>query len=681
MKPIWFYLLAAGTSLVAASNVLAAGSNFTTIDFPGAKATQAWGISPRGVIVGFYVAPDSSNHGFLLSGNQYNGVDYPGAALTLVNGIGSQDDIAGEYALTSTGPHHGFLLSKGKFTTIDYPGATTTSAIGTDGAGDIVGVYSPTDNSTHGFLFSSGKFAAIDYPGASSTVVNGMNDLGDVVGGYTMAGVSHGFLLRQGQFATIDFAGAVFTTVTGTNPRGDLVGRYRDSANVNHGYVLTGGQFTTIDFPNATFTGATAISPAGDITGRATVSGSTHGFLLKSSEGRYTLTDLGPVGPTGQPVFISDNGAVGGGAVMGDGSEHGVIWRNGQMKDVGTMGIGISNSYVFGVNNAGQATGESQVFTTDPGGEDFCGFKSVGLPSWGQECLAFFYQNGVMRALPTLGGYNATGSGINESGDVAGWAENTATDPKCPAPQRYQFKPVVWEKGRIQELPTVQSDPDGVAILINNAGQVAGGSGKCAPYNPQVLTPLQSLHAVLWQNGQATDLGNLGGSGLGAGVLALGLNQAGQAVGFSDLPGDQTSHAFLWTKDGGMKDLGVLPGDAQSAGIAINDSGEVVGVSSDASFNLRAYHWQNGDMEDLNSLLVGDSPLILMLACSINSSGQIIGLAYDTDTGDLHGYLLTAANGGAGAHNSGKPLPEDAKRMVRRSIASGAPWGRFLPVR
>ena len=135
MKPIWFYLLAAGTSLVDASNVLAAGSNFTTIDFPGAKATQAWGISPRGVIVGFYVAPDSSNHGFLLSGNQYNGVDYPGAALTLVNGIGSQDDIAGEYALTSTGPHHGFLLSKGKFTTIDYPGATTTSAIGTDGAG------------------------------------------------------------------------------------------------------------------------------------------------------------------------------------------------------------------------------------------------------------------------------------------------------------------------------------------------------------------------------------------------------------------------------------------------------------------------------------------------------------------------------------------------------------------
>ena len=679
MNAIRFSSLTA--SLIAATSLLAAGSNFTPIDFPGADATQAWGISPRGVIVGFYVAPDSSHHGFLLSGNQYTTVDYPGAGLTLVNGIGSQGDIVGEYALTATGPHHGFLLSKGKFTTVDYPGARTTSAIGTTGGGDVVGVYSPSDNSTHGFLLSSGNFTPIDYPGAGSTVVNGMNDLGDVVGGYTMAGVSHGFLFSQGHFTTIDFAGAVFTTVTGTNPSGDLVGRYRDSSNVNHGFLLSRGQVTAIDFPNATFTGATAIDPAGDITGRCTVSGSVHGFLLKSNEGRYTLTDLGPVGPTGQPISIANNGLVGGGAVVSDGSEHAVIWRKGQMTDLGGMGIGISNSFVFGVNDSGQATGESQVWSIDPDGEDFCGFKAVGLPSWGQKCLAFVYQNGAMVALPTLGGNNATGSGINASGDVAGWAENTTVDPNCPAPQKHQFKPVVWQHGKIQELPTMQSDPNGVAILINDAGQAVGGSGKCAPYNPQVLTPLQSLHAIIWQSSQATDLGNLGGSGLGAGVLALGLNQVGQAVGFSDLPGDDRSHAFLWTKSSGMKDLGTLPGDTGSAGIAINDSGEVVGVSIDASFNLRAYHWQNGDMEDLNSVLVNESPLVLMLACSVNSIGEIIGLAYDTNTGDLHGYLLTPANGGVAAQNAARRLPEEAKRLVRQRIASGAPWGRFLPVR
>jgi len=36
-----------------------------------------------------------------------------------------------------------------------------------------------------------------------------------------------------------------------------------------------------------------------------------------------------------------------------------------------------------------------------------------------------------------------------------------------------------------------------------------------------------------------------------------------------------------------MKDLGTLPGDLISAGIAINDPSEVVGVSLDAASNLR----------------------------------------------------------------------------------------------
>jgi len=65
-----------------------------------------------------------------------------------------------------------------------------------------------------------------------------------------------------------------------------------------------------------------------------------------------------------------------------------------------------------------------------------------------------------------------------------------------------------------------------------------------------------------------------------------------------------------------------------------------VGASLDAMFNPRAYLRQNGVMTDLNTLLPANSALHLLLACSINSSGQIVGLAV-TGSGELHAYVAT----------------------------------------
>jgi probable HAF family extracellular repeat protein len=38
----------------------------------------------------------------------------------------------------------------------------------------------------------------------------------------------------------------------------------------------------------------------------------------------------------------------------------------------------------------------------------------------------------------------------------------------------------------------------------------------------------------------------------GAERVAEGINDLGEEVGFSDLPGDTTTHAFLWTKETGI---------------------------------------------------------------------------------------------------------------------------------
>src|SRR5436190_16127525 len=116
-------LLALGFLLAAATNALGQGPTFTTIDFPGAILTNAFGINTRGDIVGNYVNADKSDHGFLLSGGQYSTIDFPGATTTEAFTINPRGDVGGVYI--TAGVTHGFLLSGGQFTTIDFPGAPT----------------------------------------------------------------------------------------------------------------------------------------------------------------------------------------------------------------------------------------------------------------------------------------------------------------------------------------------------------------------------------------------------------------------------------------------------------------------------------------------------------------------------------------------------------------------------
>jgi probable HAF family extracellular repeat protein len=356
---------------------------------------------------------------------------------------------------------------------------------------------------------------------------------------------------------------------------------------------------------------------------------------------RYAVTDLGRVGPApGQAFSVTNNGLVSGAAVTPGGIMHAVLWFRGLRLDIGKHGLGGSNSVTFGANVWGQAVGVAETGIPDPNGEDFCGFKIQGFASSGS-CLPFLWEFPAMSALPTLGGNNGGTNQINTLGQVAGFTETSRADPNCPAPQVLEFKPVVWKKGKVRELRTFPGDVDGVALAINDSGQIAGASGDCAAFSPQLLFPLQPLHALLWQNGKMTDLGNLGGSGHFFGNIALNMNGKGEVVGNSDLAGDTANHAFLWTRDGGMRDLGTLPGDVISAGLNINDSTQVVGTSIDSNFNLRAYLWQNGRMTALNDLIPANSRLSLLLACSINSSGQISGLAIRRDTGEFHAFLAT----------------------------------------
>ena len=384
---------------------------------------------------------------------------------------------------------------------------------------------------------------------------------------------------------------------------------------------------------------------------------------------RYAVVDLGTLGGTfGLAFGINDKGQVGGFANLpGDMAQHAFVYTNGVMTDLGTLGGPNSGSYE-GPTDALLAGGLAETSTSDPNGEDFCGYGDNLI------CLGFSWQNGVMTPLDTLGGNNAQGGGINDQGQIAGFAENSTPDPNCPAPQVLQFKPVVWNNGQIQVLSTYPGDQEGGVFWINNKGEMVGASGACAAFDPRYGLPLAPKHVLLWRKGSSVpvNLGNLGGKINNA---AFAINDNEQVVGTSDLAGDQYQHAFLWQK-GVMSDLGTLPGDVISVGCGINNRSQVTGVSIDASGNLRAYLWQNGVMTDLNSLIPPNSPLYLLHAFSINSAGEIVGFALQTSTGEIHAYLAIPVNFGAPgsasspASGSGSgarvTLPENARQQLRQ---------------
>jgi len=399
----------------------------------------------------------------------------------------------------------------------------------------------------------------------------------------------------------------------------------------------------------------------------------------RSGTVRYTIADLGTLegGTFSQPFAVSGYGLVSGSSNLANGNQHATLWLEKLKIDIGAPGLGGPNSIAFGDNDKFQSAGEGETSTSDPNGEDFCGFGTH------LTCLPFLWQDGEMIQLPTLGGNNGVAMAISNRGEVAGFAETSTSDPGCPAPQVLHFEPAVWEKGMIHKLPTFAGDPDGVAQQINDNGVVVGGSGTCATFNANFLYNLVPVHALLWEKGKATDLGNLGGkTGQAGGNIAYDINNQGQVVGNSDLKGDKTFHAFLWTKATGMKDLGTLSGDVASFSISINDAGAAVGASFDAKFNPRAFLWEKGVMTDLNTRIAGHSPLYLMTGCSINSRGEITGLGM-TSTGQIHTYLAIPTHGVAISENNSHVinrtiLSDDARKVLQEQLRFGRSGARLM---
>lgn len=221
---------------------------------------------------------------------------------------------------------------------------------------------------------------------------------------------------------------------------------------------------------------------------------------------------------------------------------------------------------------------------------------------------AALWQNGSVVNLGTL-----PGGGTSRATDINDVGQVVGTSMQWDSEHA-----VIWHQGQITDLGAL------TPRAINNAGQVVGSTGFS-----------RDTHAVVWENGQLTDLGASPGALNGS--LANDINNVGQIVGVDH------ERAVLWWQ-GAKVELGSLSGDSNSNALGINDLGQVVGYSqtfASSSDGIRAVLWQNETVLDLNTLAsVQASGWTLRSATQINDKGQIIGLGV-SPSGFYQSYLLS----------------------------------------
>jgi probable HAF family extracellular repeat protein len=349
-------------------------------------------------------------------------------------------------------------------------------------------------------------------------------------------------------------------------------------------------------------------------------------FPDSSAPTHYHVTVLSDAGASGNS--IDDLGLVAGSHTLGNNTVHATLWAFGAQIDLGTLGSGasLSSTVQWPVKNVrARISGISLTDAIDPNKEGWsCGFF-LPNPNF-NVCLGFLWDpvTATMRALPTLGGTNGFATGTNDRSETVGWAETAEHDSSCVAPQLLQFKPVVWgpHRDEIRALPLVEGDSSGAATALNDRGQVVGISGACGI----AVGGVSAKHAVLWDHGETVELVNPNHAPYWNTPMMI--NEHGDVVGFAGVPGDSAGNftpPFLWTRRDGWQFLPLLTGDIAGVATSINERGEIVGYSNDASGNLHAWIWRHGMLTNLSEVIESGSLSGSLLAFDINDEGEITG--------------------------------------------------------
>ena len=333
----------------------------------------------------------------------------------------------------------------------------------------------------------------------------------------------------------------------------------------------------------------------------------------------YNETNLRPGGS-----LLNNSGQVVGTKSYPDGS-HPFFWsKPTKLVDVGILG-GIYN-YGDGINDAGQVIAD------------------MDLPDQISHHAFFWGQSTGLQDVGTFGGTQSYPSGFNSSGQVVGWA-NLSGDLTGRA--------FLWTQ--LGGLQDIGAGDNSTAIAINASGQVLGAS----------LDSQKNYFAFLWSQSSGLQLFQVPGA---TNTYLAGLSDSGQVVGniyssqcplteeggcaFVWTPGTgfqypmlngapihaisenalgaivgiagsdpNTGHAVLWTPNGGAHDLGVLPGKSFSYPYALNNKGEVLGISCVNFTTCKSFVWRPG--QGMRAIPHTNQ---FKIFTQINDAGQIVGI-------------------------------------------------------
>ena len=307
---------------------------------------------------------------------------------------------------------------------------------------------------------------------------------------------------------------------------------------------------------------------------------------------------------------------------------------------------GTSQSIVTAINNKGQVAGTSYNSVT---GNSNSIYPNTGAYNSGAR--NFLLSGGQTTEIGTADA--GAPNSINDSGRIAfGLSRNNDAGYSVNG-NSYLYNPDGSIKTALGYYdPTTNYAPNHYINIynpvgINNSGLVAGGS---INNGPTVYVPAGAswAEASLVHTTVITDATG-GGTVYTLGVpgTAIAINNHGELLiktGAETSVLDQTGH---------LTTLANLPGGANFSGVAINNSGQVVGSqlalnaliggpTADASGNYdfqKAMLYSNGKITDLNSLLPANSGWDLTRATGINDLGQIIGQG--TFDGQEMGFVMT----------------------------------------
>jgi probable HAF family extracellular repeat protein len=304
-----------------------------------------------------------------------------------------------------------------------------------------------------------------------------------------------------------------------------------------------------------------------------------HAGDREAGRGGWRLSDLEllPGAGHGSAVAVNDEGVVVGTSDTADDTRHAVLWREGRITDLGTLGGW--HSQPSDLNRHGVVIGSSEMRPGRQGGSH-----------------PFIWRDGRMTDLCTLGATpRFVATAINDDGWVVGSCDTE------PANVTHAF---VWKAGEMTDLGALVRGvyQSSRASDVDDRGRIVGGA---------TVDNMNGV-PVMWENGDIRRLTERSGG-------ATAINSQGDVVG-----GLSTgSESFVWSRDQ-VTVIGPLKGAMYLVADGIDRQGRVLGHADSQSFL-----WHRGQFEWLPNPITGRST-----ATAISDNGRFV-VGVTTSTPDL----------------------------------------------